>query len=152
MWPPVLLLLLSFTSCLSKHQNPSPHVVIVGSPGSKTIEEVLEENALCKEENERLQDIIDDMLEDIAQLKMDVLHNNELIGSVSSTVAINTKHIQDNADVIINVSTTFEGDINELKENDLLTNQLVAENIAAIDTLEVAGKTLAMEIKSDISF
>ena len=42
----------------------------------KTIDEVLEENQLCKEENKRLNDIIE---EDIKELNEKVAHNEEKI-------------------------------------------------------------------------
>ena len=74
----------------------------------KTIDEVLEENAACKEENLRLHDIID---EEIAIIKEDVQHNADTISSVASTVAINTKHIDENSDEISLVSTTFTDEI-----------------------------------------
>ena len=74
----------------------------------KTIDEVLEENAACKEENLRLHDIID---EEIAIIKEDVQHNANTISSVASTVAINTKHIDENSDEISLVSTTFTDEI-----------------------------------------
>ena len=47
----------------------------------KTIDDVLEENVICREENQRLHDIID---EDIENLRQDVEHNGELISSLAS--------------------------------------------------------------------
>ena len=72
----------------------------------KTIDDVLEENALCKEENERLNDIIS---EDIKQLKDNVtsLDNaisevNDEVTSLSNTVDTNTASISDVSDEVLN--------------------------------------------------
>ena len=118
----------------------------------KTIDDVLEENAACKEENQRLHDIID---EDIANLKEGVQHNADNISGVAQSVAINTKHITDNsdeitlvsatlADEISSVSTSLAENINEvsltLTESINGVSQEVHENQDAIENMEIESK------------
>ena len=73
----------------------------------KTIDEVLEENAACKEENNRLTDIIEEDIKDLKQnvtsltadlsnLTGEVTSNQDQISSVSSIVSINSKEITEN--------------------------------------------------------
>ena len=110
----------------------------------KTIDDVLEENVVCREENQRLHDIID---EDIENLRQDVEHNGELISSLASTLTINTKHIDDNSDEISRVSETLTASVNSLNEDVKVTNEdlsatknRVNENKNAIDGIEIEGK------------
>ena len=110
----------------------------------KTIDDVLEENVVCREENQRLHDIID---EDIENLRQDVEHNGELISSLASTLTINTKHIDDNSDEISRVSETLTASVNSLNEDVKVTNEdlsatknRVNENKDAIDGIEIEGK------------
>ena len=109
----------------------------------KTIDEVLEENAACKEEVLRLTDIID---EEIANLQKDVQHNSDTISAVASTVAINSKHIDDNSEEIALVSTTLTDDINQvstaLTEDIDRVSQHVSEAEADIEELEIQGKMM----------
>ena len=105
----------------------------------KTIDEVLEENAACKEENQRLHDIID---QDIKQLKEDVNHNSDIISSVSSTVAINTKNIQENAD---NIQDNADNTIT-LGQNISEVRNKVEENKVAIDFNSEEINTLGVEV------
>ena len=110
----------------------------------KTIDDVLEENVVCREENQRLHDIID---EDIENLRQDVEHNGDLISSLASTLTINTKHIDDNSDEISRVSETLTASVNSLNEDVKVTNEdlsatknRVNENENAIDGIEIEGK------------
>ena len=118
----------------------------------KTIDDVLEENAACKEENQRLHDIID---EDIANLKEGVQHNADNISGVAQSVAINTNRIADNsdeitlvsatlADEISSVSTSLAENINEvsltLTESINGVSQEVHENQDAIENMEIESK------------
>ena len=89
----------------------------------KTIDDVLEENAACKEENQRLHDIID---EDIANLKEGVQHNADTISAVASNVSTNTKHIDDNSDEIALVSKN----LTNLVQHNADTISSVAYNVA----------------------
>ena len=109
----------------------------------KTIDDVLEENVICREENQRLHDIID---EDIENLRQDVEHNGEFISSLASTLTINTKHIDDNSDEISRVSATLTASVNSLNEDVRGTNEdlsatknRVNENKDAIDGIEIEG-------------
>ena len=88
-----------------------------------TIDDVLEENSACKEENLRLHDIID---EEIENLKDD-------LSAVASSVAINSNNIDNNSDEISLVSTTLTESINGV-------SQQVDGNKAAIDEMEVESK------------
>ena len=118
----------------------------------KTIDDVLEENAACKEENQRLHDIID---EDIANLKEGVQHNADNISGVAQSVAINTNRIADNsdeitlvsatlADEISSVSTSLAENINEvsltLTESINGVSQEVHENQDVIENMEIESK------------
>ena len=76
-----------------------------------TIDDVLEENSACKEENLRLHDIID---EEIANLKEDVQQNADTISSMAVTVTGNTKNISSNTQEISRVSTSLTENINEV--------------------------------------
>ena len=80
----------------------------------KTIDDVLDENAACKEENIRLRDIID---EEIENLKEGVQHNADSISVVASTATLNSKHIDENSDEISLVSTTLTESINGVSEH-----------------------------------
>ena len=55
----------------------------------KTIDEVLEENQLCKEENKRLNDIIE---EDIKELNEKVARNEEKINTLSDEFSTQSAH------------------------------------------------------------
>ena len=89
----------------------------------KTIDDVLDENAACKEENIRLRDIID---EEIANLKEGVQHNADSISVVASTATLNSKHIGQNSDEISLVSATLTESINGVSEH--------------VDTMEIESK------------
>ena len=114
----------------------------------KTIDDVLEENAACKEEVLRLTDIID---EEIANLQKDVQHNSDTISAVASTVAINSKHIDDNSEEIALVSTTLTDDINTvstaLTEDINRVSLHVSEAEAAIEELEIQGINMMTFVK-----
>ena len=92
-----------------------------------TIDDVLEENAACKEENLRLHDIID---EEIANLKEDVQQNADTISSMAVTVTGNTKNISANSQEISRVSISLTENINEVSSS--LTER-VNENQEEID-------------------
>merc|ERR1712126_481718 len=71
----------------------------------KTFNDVLKENQKYKEENQRLHDIIDDIISNITTIfeSLDALtnvvdHNADDISSISSNLALNTRHIQENSD------------------------------------------------------
>ena len=70
----------------------------------KTIDDVLEENAVCKEEILRLSDIIDEELdnlkEDVSTNKEAIVHIEDNFSAIASEVTLNTKHIGDNADEV----------------------------------------------------
>ena len=70
----------------------------------KTIDDVLEENAGCKEEILRLSDIIDEELdnlkEDVSTNKEAIVHIEDNFSAIASEVTLNTKHIGDNADEV----------------------------------------------------
>lgn len=115
----------------------------------KTIDDVLEENALCKQENIRLHDIIDEEIatlkEDVASNKEYILHNEETISSVSSSVTINTKHITDNHEKISNTSLRIEVAEECINENSIE----IEENNKEIDGLWTHGKlSIIIKIKS----
>ena len=74
---------------------------------SDDLKRILEENAAIRQENQLLRDIIDDIIEDIAEIRGDILsvetevgHNTESLSSLASTVTLNVKHIRDNSDQI----------------------------------------------------
>ena len=89
----------------------------------KTVEDIMEENHACKEENIRLHDIID---EEIENLKDDM-------SALASSVAINSNHIDNNSDEISLVSTTLTESINGV-------SQQVDGNKAAIDEMQMKSK------------
>jgi len=65
----------------------------------KTIDDVLEENAACKAENERLKDIIDEEIanikNDITNIWLNVSSNNKSIHNLESDVSSNSQSIED---------------------------------------------------------
>merc|ERR1711913_63275 len=71
----------------------------------KTIDDVLEENALCKEENDRLNDII---AEDIKQLKDNVTSLDNTISDVNDAVEINSSAISDVNDEVTSIRNTVD--------------------------------------------
>ena len=98
----------------------------------KTIDDVLEENAACKKENERLLDIIDEEIanlqDDVRDVKESAEHNEDSISSLSMSVTLNTNQIMDNIDTMSNVST-------RVGEN----KAAVEDNTDAIDLLSMQG-------------
>ena len=112
----------------------------------KTIDEVLEENQVCKEENQRLHDIIDQA---IADLNEKVEKNEGSISSVASIVAMNTKNIDSNGNTISNNTRNINTVSSRL---DVISDKLVAvtnelplingkinTNMQDIDDLENTG-------------
>ena len=99
----------------------------------KTIDDVLEENAACKEENERLLDIIDD---EIKEIKENILHLEDTIDDVASEATSNANHnakeIVIVAEAISLVNTSLKEDVSFIssqfyKENGT-THQLIEDN------------------------
>ena len=101
----------------------------------KTIDDVLEENAACKEENQRLHDIID---EDIANLKEGVQHNADNISGVAQSVAINTNRIADNSDEITLVSTTLTDEISSVSTS--LTENINEVSITLTESINAVSQ------------
>ena len=101
----------------------------------KTIDDVLEENAACKEENLRLNDIID---EDIANLKEGVQHNADNISGVAQSVAINTNRIADNSDEITLVSTTLTDEISSVSTS--LTENINEVSITLTESINAVSQ------------
>ena len=125
----------------------------------KTIDDVLEENALCKEENDRLNDII---AEDIKQLKENVtsLDNairsnsdtisdvNDEVSSLSNTVDSNSASISD-----INDQVVHNGErISSVSSSATLNTKHIADNCEAIaantDSISNVATTLTDEISN----
>jgi len=82
-----------------------------------TIDDVLQENALCKEENNRLNDIIS---EDIKQLKDNVT-------SLDNAIIANSGSIAENTDTITYVAATVEGNTAQITD--------MAENVDNLETM-----------------
>ena len=82
-----------------------------------TIDDVLQENALCKEENNRLNDIIS---EDIKQLKDNVT-------SLDNAIVANSGSIAENTDTITYVAATVEGNTAQITD--------MAENVDNLETM-----------------
>ena len=92
----------------------------------KTIGDVLEENAACKEENSRLTDIIEEDIKDLKQnvsslstdltnLSGEVTSNQDQISSVSSIVTINSKEISENKEQLtLNSDTQITNVFNDV--------------------------------------
>ena len=99
----------------------------------QTIDDVLEDNALCKEENQRYKDIID---VEIASIKEDLANN--------------TKHIADNSDEILRVSTTLTENIDEVYR--VLTDEIneLSGNLSIAEVLPV-GTILAWTMKVEVN-
>ena len=102
----------------------------------KTIDDVLEENAACKEENLRLNDIID---EDIANLKEGVQHNADTISAVISNVSFNTKNININYDQISLVSSKVDENQENIQNNQ--DNMSGVANSVAINSKHIADNS-----------
>ena len=106
----------------------------------KTIDEVLEDNARCKEENEYLNNIIDEEIsnlkEEINSLSLNVNHMGDNISSMGSIVALNTKHINDNDDEIMSISSKIDDISSDIDDNREATEQ----NSASIVNLKASGK------------
>ena len=88
-----------------------------------------EDFATCKEENNHLRDIIEDVIKDVKQL-------TDQVSVLSSSVALNTKHIQDSQDQMSTVSTNLTESIDFISEN---LNTIVYDNICAIYELKSNG-------------
>ena len=109
----------------------------------KTIDDVLEENAACKEENLRLNDIID---EDIANLKegVQVQHNADTISAVISNVSFNTKNININYDQISLVSSKVDENQKNIQNNQ--DNMSGVANSVAINSKHIADNSVSTSI------
>ena len=139
----------------------------------KTIDEVLEENQICKEENERLHDIIDEEIatikEDIKTVKTDVSHNADDISAQGSTmdmikedishnadeisalasnVALNSKHIQENSDGIEAVESKVSENENDIELNSVDIASNSADILANSAKIETNNKTIDLNSKS----
>ena len=123
----------------------------------KTIDDVLEENAACKQEVLRLTDIID---EEIAELNEAVLANSKLIehtednlAILSSEVTLNTIHIGENTDEIQLVSTTLKENINEVSKNLTEVSTTLTENIDEVssDVVQLATNLTQFRDEVDVS-
>ena len=86
-----------------------------------------------------LNQTIQDILEEMSQMKNTILHLEETIEEVASEATRNTKHIEDNADDIVNVAETITLVNTSLKEDvsfissqiykvNATTNQLIEDN------------------------
>ena len=134
----------------------------------KTIDDVLEENALCKEENDRLNDII---AEDIKQLKENVtsLDNairsnsdtisdvNDEVSSLSNTVDTNKASIESNSASIsdVNDQVVHNGErISSVSSSATLNTKHIADNSEAIaantDSISNVATTLT-DVISNVS-
>ena len=106
----------------------------------KTIDEVLEDNARCKEENEYLNIIIDEEIsslkEEIKSLSSNMNHIGDNISYIGSRVTMNTKDINDNDDDISSISSRIENISIEVDDN----KEASAQNSANIATLKSNGK------------
>ena len=129
----------------------------------KTIDDVLEENALCKEENNRLNDIIS---EDIKQLKDNItfLDNaisdvNDEVTSLSSTVSDVSDAVESNSDEILHnnerissVSSTVTLNTKHIDDNceSIMSNTDSITNVAASlkDEISNASNVLSDEIST----
>ena len=123
----------------------------------KTIDDVLEENAACKQEVLRLTDIID---EEIANLNEAVLANSKLIehtddnlAILSSEVTLNTIQIGETTDEIQLVSTTLTENINEVSINLTEISSTLTENIDEVssDVMQLASNLTQFKGEVDIS-
>jgi len=94
-----------------------------------TIDDVLEENAACKEENKRLHDIID---EAIANLTQQVSTNANNIEDLNNQVDENCMSIEHNSDNVSYLSSRLS--INTDKISDV--NKTVSANIDSISLLQ----------------
>ena len=127
----------------------------------KTIDDVLEENAMCKEENNRLNDIIS---EDIKQLKENVtsldnkiIRNGEKITDNQSSMVLLTRDVEDLTeevagveDDIVSVTQDVERnfhDINKVNEDVVSLN---ASN-HQLETMIVANTELIATTKSSLT-
>ena len=99
------------------------------SCGMSAIQLQDEDFAACKEENNHLCDIIEEVIKDVKQL-------TDQVSVLSSSVALNTKHIQDNQDQMSTVSTNLTESIDFISEN---LNTIVYDNICAISELQSNG-------------
>ena len=86
----------------------------------KTIDDVLEENAECKEENRQLNQIIQEdikqLKENVTSLSIAVENNSGSINDNLNEITKNTGSIVANADTITNVASTLSKDIEEVSE------------------------------------
>ena len=98
----------------------------------KTIDDVLEENAACKKEIQRLHDIIE---EEITALKDGVQANNDSITYLSSSVAANLVNIENNSDMISSVSAQADLTLQRVDQTEAAINV----NSIAINDLEGTG-------------
>ena len=91
-----------------------------------SIDDVLEDNAACRDENllliEENSMLNDEIIKEIQNIKSNVLLNEDTISIISSRVTLNTMNINDNtlssmdnSDTISNVTKTFTKNINEVE-------------------------------------
>ena len=100
----------------------------------KTIDEVLEENQLCKEENKRLNDIIE---EDIKELNEKVAHNEEKIENATKVLT----------NEIANVSSTVVQNTDEICRVDQELNEKVGHNEDKINRVDSSVVLLSHDVE-----
>ena len=82
---------------------------------------------MSRQREKDLDDTINQILEDMETMRNYILHLEETVTAVASEATRNTKHIQDNADEIINVNTSTHQLIDNNKK-DIENNRLSIED------------------------
>ena len=117
----------------------------------KTIDDVLEENALCKEENDRLNDII---AEDIKQLKDNVTSLDNAISDVNDAVEINSAAISDVNDEVTSLSNTVDtntASISDVNDEVVHNSERISSvfSSATLNTKHIADNCEAIAANAD---
>ena len=95
---------------------------------------------LSRQREKDLDDTINQILEDMETMRNYILHLEETVTAVASEATRNTKHIQDNADEIINVNTSTHQLIDNNKK-DIENNQQIIED----NRREIEGNKIEIE-------
>ena len=114
-----------------------------------SIDDVLEDNAACRDENLQLEEenkmLNDQISEEIESIKAGVELHEDAISILSSTATINSMNIEsntlkteDNSNKISNVSTTFSHSIEDLFTN--MTNNIQQVSNATIQSIDEVSK------------
>ena len=95
---------------------------------------------MSRQREKDLDDTINQILEDMETMRDYILHLEETVTAVASEATRNTKHIQDNADEIINVNTSTHQLIDNNKK-DIENNQQIIED----NRREIEGNKIEIE-------